>query len=62
MNIEQIRRALQSLNLSRVSRDTGVSLTTLLAIKNNAEANPTLRTLQSLERYIKALAGGVADD
>jgi DNA-binding phage protein len=61
MNINKIKQAMQSLNLKQVSRDTGINHNTLLAIKNSPEANPTLNTLQTLDAYIKRLAGGAND-
>lgn len=62
MQIETIKAALWKLNLKRVSADTGIHHNTLLAIRNNPHANPTLRTMTTLADYIRALAGGMADD
>lgn len=49
---EEITTKLQTANLMRVSRVTGIAYNTLLAIKAGT-ANPTISTLEKLAEYLE---------
>ena len=52
MTIEQIRRALADRRLIVVAKSTGISYGTLLTIRDNPEANPSLKSMLLLEEYL----------
>lgn len=53
MSIEEIREALMDRRLIAVAEKTGVSYGTLLAIRDNPDANPGIRILQVLDSYFR---------
>jgi len=53
MTIEQIKLALRDRRLSVVAKNTGISYGTLLAIRDNPDANPGIRILQVLDSYLR---------
>lgn len=53
MTLEQIVTALQSENLSYLSRVTGLHYNTIRRIKTGENANPTNHTVQALIKHIR---------
>jgi hypothetical protein len=56
MKLDQIRKALSDRRLLVVAEATGISYGTLLAIRDNPDANPGVRTLAAIEDYLKKSA------
>jgi hypothetical protein len=52
MSIEQIKTALADRRLLVVAKNTGISYGTLLTIRDSPEANPSLKIMLSLEKYL----------
>ena len=53
MKLEQIQKALRDRRLIVVAEATGISYGTLLAIRDNPDANPGVKTLKIIEDYLK---------
>lgn len=53
MKLEQIQKALNDRRLIVVAEATGISYGTLLAIRDNPDANPGVKTLKIIEDYLK---------
>ena len=53
MTIEQIRDALKDRNARIVSRSTGLSYPTVLAIKNGRSIDPRYSTIKTLSEYLE---------
>ncbi len=56
MKLEQIQKALRDRRLIVVAEATGISYGTLLAIRDNPDANPMVKTLKVIEDYLKKSA------
>lgn len=56
MKLEQIRRVLKDRRLIVIAEATGISYGTLLAIRDNPDANPGVKTLTAIEEYLKKSA------
>ena len=54
MKLEQIQKALSDRRLIVVAEATGISYGTLLAIRDNPDANPGVKTLKLIEDYLKS--------
>jgi hypothetical protein len=54
MKLDQIRKALNDRRLMVVAEATGISYGTLLAIRDNPDANPGVKTLKVIEDYLKS--------
>lgn len=52
LELERVREALKRVRLDVVSEETGLSYTTIINIKNNPKANPTVNTIKALSRYL----------
>lgn len=53
MTLNEIKAKLEDLNLSAVSRKTGISYTTLFAIKTGSSKNPSYETVAKLAAYFE---------
>lgn len=53
MKLDQVKKALKDRRLIVVAEATGISYGTLLAIRDNPEANPGVKTLAIIEEYLK---------
>lgn len=51
MTLDQVRTALQTANLSTLSRVTGLHYNTIRRIKTGDNTNPTTHTLTTLSKY-----------
>lgn len=51
MTIEQIKKSLRDRRLIVVAESTGISYGTLLTIRDNPGANPSLKIMLALEEY-----------
>jgi hypothetical protein len=54
MTIDEIRAGLYDKRLIIIAKSTGISYGTLLAIRNNRDVNPSLKTMQTLSAYLKS--------
>jgi hypothetical protein len=54
MTLEKIRTQLQDLRPARVAEATGLHFNTIREIRDNPEANPTLRAMKALSDYLEA--------
>ena len=54
MKLDQIRKALNDRRLIVVAAATRISYGTILAIRDNPEANPSVKTLKIIEDYLKS--------
>ena len=52
MTIDEIRAGLYDRRLIVIAEKTGISYGTLLAIRDNRDANPSLKTMQVLSAYL----------
>jgi predicted transcriptional regulator len=52
-NIEEIRKKLEDKRLHVVSRETGISYPTLLAIREGDNKNPQYKTIQKIINYLE---------
>ena len=53
MNIEQIRLALADRMPRKVAAATGIHYNTIREVRDNVEANPTLRVIKALSGYFE---------
>lgn len=53
MTLEEIRKALSDRNLSEVARRIGMPKQQLWAITSGKNNNPTLKTLNKIQRYLE---------
>lgn len=53
LEIEEIQRRLADRRPSFVSLETGVSVGTILAIRDGRQKNPTLATMRRLSEYLE---------
>jgi hypothetical protein len=53
MTLEQVVAALQTANLSYLSRVTGLHYNTIRRIKTGDNTNPTMHTLLTLSKHIR---------
>ncbi len=53
MTPQEISRALTTMNILRVHRDTGLHFNTLYRIRNGKIANPSFDTVKRLSDYLK---------
>ena len=53
MTIDEIRAALYDRRLIVIAENTKISYGTLLSIRDNRDANPSLKTMQVLSAYLK---------
>lgn len=54
MTLEELKNALQKMNLAQVSRDTGIHHNTLVRIKNNETMKPSYVIVATLIDYIES--------
>ena len=52
MSIEQIREALQDRRVDMIAAYTGVSYSTVQALRSGANRNPTAATVEALSGYL----------
>lgn len=53
MTLDQVVAALQTANLSYLSRVTGLHYNTIRRIKAGLNTNPTLHTMQTLSKHLR---------
>lgn len=53
LTLHQIRERLADRRLDIVAEATGVPYSTVRSVRDNAEANPTWRTLSALSKYLE---------
>lgn len=53
MTLECIRQALQDRRIEMVATATGLHYNTIRAIRDNQQANPEYRTIQTLSDYLE---------
>lgn len=56
LSIEQIRRRLEPMQLSKVEQATGVHRNTLYAIRNGKNTEPSYQTIRKLSEYLQQVA------
>lgn len=54
MTLPQIKKALADMNLSAVSRATGVNYQMIWRIANGVDQNPTYKTLSAISDYLES--------
>lgn len=54
MLIEDIRKQLQDIRLSRAAQATGLHVNTIRDVRDNPQANPTYRVVKSLSDYLES--------
>jgi DNA-binding Xre family transcriptional regulator len=53
MNIQQLRKRLETANLTRLARATEIDIRTLRRIKHGRTQNVLLRTMETLEKHLQ---------
>lgn len=57
LNLQQIKAALKSANLSTVAKETGIHYQQVWRISNGIDVNPQYKTLEKLSDWVEAKAG-----
>jgi len=55
LTLDEIRRRLQDRRPGRVAEACGLHINTILAIRDNKDANPTYRVIKALSDYLEGL-------
>ena len=57
MTLEEISRKLQDRTLTKVKKSTGISMPTLMRLRDCENENYTLRTIRRISGYLKEMEG-----
>lgn len=55
LSLEQVRKVLAVIRLTKMAEDTGLSYNTLREIRDNEQANPSYRTMKAVSDYLENL-------